>query len=309
VALAGLLALFAGSLVQLLPAGVAWMFQEQHGLLAVLTVLLGGALIGLFQGVLITRLRLQPFIVTLCGLFIWRGLAYWLALPDPVAPLRGLARFLTLGHAFADSPVNSGSAGTVVLKDLGERFPGLDALASGFPPRLDMLDFPPFSWFSLMPERFWLLLGLAAIGFVLLHLSVYGRYLFAVGANEQAARYAGIDTDYYKVLAYMLCSTLAALGGVLQMLELKSTQPSTTGLSYELYAITGAVLGGCSLRGGEGTIIGMLLGTTVLPLLNNLITLSGLPGDLEFLIIGLALLSGTILDELLKRRGAKRGRV
>ena len=88
--------------------------------------------------------------------------------------------------------------------------------------------------------------------------------------------------------------------------EVGSAQPSTTGLSYELYAITGAVLGGCSLRGGEGTVVGMLLGTAVLPLLYNFITLSGLPSELEFLIVGLALLLGTILDELLKRRGKTR---
>jgi ribose transport system permease protein len=263
--------------------------------LAVTLVLAGGAFIGLVHGLLITRLRLQPFIVTLCGLFIWRGMAYWLALPDPMAPLRGLARFLTFGYAFADAPVNPGSAGTVGIGSISKEIAALVYLSTGK--------------LHVTPVRLLLMVALFTLFGILLHRSVYGRYLFAVGANEQAARYAGIRADRSKVLAYVLCSMLGALAGMLQLLELKTVQPSNAGQFYELYAITGAVLGGCSLRGGEGTVLGMLLGTAVLPLLRNLINLSGLPDDLEFFVIGLALLAGTILDELLKRRAASRGRI
>jgi len=261
--------------------------------LAVLAVLAGTAVIGLFHGVLVTRLQLQPFIVTLCGLFIYRGLAYWLALPDPGAPLRGLVRFVTLGAVFGDMPLQQGSAGNVGIGAVSASMPTLMYLAN--------------DKFLNVPIRFWLLLGLAAVAAVVLHLSVYGRYLYAIGSNEQAARYAGIPTDRYKVIAYVTCAMLAGLGGILQMLELKSFGPSTAGVSYELYAITGAVLGGCSLRGGEGTVVGILLGTAVLPLLRNLINFSGIPDDLEFTVIGFALLLGTISDELLKRRAARRG--
>jgi ribose transport system permease protein len=164
---------------------------------------------------------------------------------------------------------------------------------------------PVLEWFRYVPFRLILLLVLAGALAVLMHASVYGRYLFAVGANEQAARYAGIRTDRYKVFAYVLCSMLAALGGMLEVLDLKTSSPSSTGQNYELYAITGAVLGGCSLRGGEGTILGILLGTAVLPLLRTLCN-TYLPSDLEYLVIGLALLAGTIADELVKRRGQRR---
>jgi ribose transport system permease protein len=148
-----------------------------------------------------------------------------------------------------------------------------------------------------------LLLLLAALAGLVLHGSVYGRYLFALGYNEQAARYAGIATDRYKILAYVGCSSLAGLGGVLFLLEVRTAQPTSAGSLLELYAITGAVLGGCSLRGGEGTIPGILLGAAVLPLLQQICNFSPYIGsNLEYTVIGAVLLVGTIADELLKRR-------
>jgi ribose transport system permease protein len=306
-AVAGTLAALAGAGLYLVPLLLALGLGGQPDLFAVMTVLLGTALIGLFHGLLITKLKLQPFIVTLCGLFVWRGLALWLALPDQLAPLRGLARFLTLGRAYAGVAIDPGSATTVGIGDKSEELSGLIRLSIGYP-HLAFLDgIPGLGWINLVPLRLWLLLLVAGLFALLLHASVYGRYLFAVGANEQAARYAGIPADRYKVLAYVLCSLMAGLAGILQFLELQTASPSGAGQFYELYAITGAVLGGCSLRGGEGTVLGMLLGAAVLPLLRNLQNFSNLPDDLEFLVIGFALLLGTIIDELLKRRAARSG--
>jgi ribose transport system permease protein len=280
-------------------------------LLAVLTVLGGAVLIGLFHGGLITQLRLQPFVVTLCGLFIYRGLAYWVALPDPGEPLRALIRFLSLGTLHHDVPLQQGSAANVGISGVRNEIPGLLYLSTGYPEFPVLAKIPVighvFTWLTYVPIRFWLLLLVAAIAATILHLSVYGRYLYAIGSNEQAARYAGIATDRYKIAAYVVCALTAALGGMMQMLELETASPSSIGQWYELYAITGAVLGGCSLRGGEGTVLGILLGTAVLPLLRNLINFSGIPDDLEFTVIGVALLIGTIADELLKRRAARRG--
>jgi ribose transport system permease protein len=82
-----------------------------------------------------------------------------------------------------------------------------------------------------------------------------------------------------------------------------SVQPSTTGSFFELYAIAGAVLGGCSLRGGEGNVAGILVGTAILMLLPNLVNMWGIPSALEYTVIGTALLCGAILDELMRRRG------
>jgi ribose transport system permease protein len=222
-----------------------------------LAVVLASSVVGLCHGLLITKIRLQPFLVTLCGLFMYRGLARWVSKTSVGLPDR----------------------------------PEVDALR-----RLIVS-----GTFLGVANLLWLLLILAALLAVFLHGSVYGRYLYAIGYNEQAARYAGIATDRHKILAYVLCSTLAGLGGVLFLLEYRNATPSSAGSLLELYAITGAVLGGCSLRGGEGTIPGMLLGAAVLPLLQQICTFSPYIGsDLEYTVIGAALLLGTVANEVLK---------
>jgi ribose transport system permease protein len=229
-------------------------------LLAMPIVLAVGAAIGAVNGLLVTRLKLQAFVVTLCGLFIYRGLARWLA---------------------NDS-----------IKGLGGQFEEWKTVLAG-----RLLGVP----MSLV-----VLLVLMALATVFLHFSVYGRYLYAIGSNETAARYSGIATDRYKVLAYVLCSGLAALFGILELMQNNSAQPSTAGEFYELYAIAGAVLGGCSLRGGEGTVLGMFIGTSILWLLPNFNNMMGISSTLEKIVIGSALLLGAILDEVLRRRGAVR---
>jgi ribose transport system permease protein len=153
-----------------------------------------------------------------------------------------------------------------------------------------------------LPHILLLMLLLAAVLGLLLHGSVYGRYWYAIGNNEQAAQYAGVRTRRYKIAAYVICSTLAGLAGVLFLLYYRNATPSSAGSLLELYAITGAVLGGCSLRGGEGNIVGMVLGAAVLPLLAQICNLSPYIGsDLEYTVIGGALLLGTIGNELIDR--------
>lgn len=228
--------------------------------LGMLIVLLAGAVIGIINGLLVTRLRLQAFVVTLCGLFIYRGLARWLA--------------------------------NDAIKGMGGEFEEYKKVLAG-------------ELFGV-PMSFVVLLGLMALVTVFLHFSVYGRYLYAIGSNEKAARYSGIATDRYKVLAYVLCSTFAALFAILELMENNSAKPSTTGEFYELYAIAGAVLGGCSLRGGEGTVCGIFIGTAILWLLPNFNNMMGISSTLEKIVIGSALLLGAVLDELLRRRSAVR---
>lgn len=268
-ALAGLSAVLFGLLLRpnssWLAAYVPGLAQGYSAPVAAGIVIVLGALVGLFHGLLVTGLRLQPFLVTLCGLFMYRGLARWVSDEKSVA---------------LPSVVGEGLRGDVAgLRTL---------LVSGTPLHV--------------PNMLLLLLAIAAVLAVVLHASVLGRYLHAIGYNEQAARYAGIPTGRYKVLAYVLCSTLAALGGVLMLLENSSVLPSSSGNLLELYAITGAVLGGCSLRGGEGTIPGMLLGAAILPILNQICNFSSKIGStLEYTVVGAALLLGTIGDELIKR--------
>jgi ribose transport system permease protein len=287
VIIAGGIDLSIGSVVGLSAASLGVLLERQVPPLPALAIVLAGAvLIGLFQGLLITKLRLQPFIVTLCGLFIFRGAAQLVTLIDYRA--LGL-RFNTFFQS--TEPILKGSSKTVGI--------GRNPEVAGY------VHWITGKWLGV-PMTFWLLLLVAAAMYVLLQRTVYGRYLYAIGYNEQAARYAGIRTDRYKLLAYILCSALAGVRGMIDLFDVGTVSPSSTGSWYELYAITGAVLGGCSLRGGEGTVLGILLGTAVLPLLNNLCIFAGVPSDLEFMVIGIALLLGTIADEVLKRRAAKR---
>jgi len=219
--------------------------------------------IGLFHGLLITRLRLPPFVVTLCGLLLYRGIT------------RGFTRDQTVGF--------------------GAEFKGLRLLSTGEIP------IPFVSGFSI-PAPWIFLLGVAIAAGVFLNRTVYGRHLLALGSNEQAARFSGINTGRMTMLAYVISSSLAGLGGLLFVLDVNSAQPVDFGNFYELYAIAAAVLGGCSLRGGEGTIVGVIVGAALMQVLRNMITLVTTHNNIEFAIIGAVILSGVVADELVRRR-------
>jgi ribose transport system permease protein len=149
-------------------------------------------------------------------------------------------------------------------------------------------------------------LGVVAIvAAVFLNRTIFGRYLLALGRNPQAATYSGIPTERMTVLAYVVSSGLAGLGGVLFVLDVNSAQPVDFGNFYELYAIAAAVLGGCSLRGGEGSIAGVLVGATLMQVLRNMITLVTTRNNVEFAIIGAVILVGVIADEIARRIAAR----
>jgi ribose transport system permease protein len=137
---------------------------------------------------------------------------------------------------------------------------------------------------------------------VVLHRSVYGRYLFAVGRNEMAARYSGINSNLIIASAYVILGALVGIAGIVFAFYTNSISPSSHGNFFELYGIAAAVLGGCSLRGGEGSIIGILIGTALLQVLQNLVNLLGIPSSLNFAVMGGVILIGVIADQLLQRR-------
>ncbi|HTU22517.1 MAG TPA: ABC transporter permease [Gemmataceae bacterium] len=245
-----------GSLVGLSAVAFGYLMNERHWqpTLAALIVVAGSVVIGLFHGLLVTALRLQPFLVTLCGLFMYRGLARRLSSTTVILPYESAQPQAEWLRSLLVSDTTLG-----------------------------------------LPHVLWLLGLLAVFLAVVLHGSVYGRYWYAIGYNEQAARYAGIATQRYKIAAYIISSTCAGLGGVVFLLEYRSATPSDAGSLLELYAITGAVLGGCNLRGGEGTVPGMVLGTAVLPLLSQICTTSRyIRSELEYTVIGGALLLATV---------------
>jgi len=238
--------------------------------IAISIVFLIAACLGLIHGLLVTKVRLQPFVVTLCALLIYRGVSRWLTNDNP-------AGFGELQEVLG--PVASGRVGIL--------FRG-KAMVFG------------------IPIPFFLLTGIGLVASVFLGRTIWGRYMLALGRNEEAARFSGINTARVTLMAYVICTVLAALGGMLFALDSTSVSPSSFGNSYELYAIAAAVLGGCSLRGGEGSILGVIIGTAVMQVLNNLITLLKIPQSLEYTIIGAVILIGVLSDELVRRAAAKR---
>jgi ribose/xylose/arabinose/galactoside ABC-type transport system permease subunit len=159
---------------------------------------------------------------------------------------------------------------------------------------------------TMVPMPMLILIALSILASIFLNRTIYGRYLLALGRNEEAARYSGINTKRMTVVAYLLCALAAGLGGILFSLDVNSVQPSGFGNFYELYAIAAAVLGGCSLRGGEGNILGVVIGAAVMRVLYNAINILGISTQLEFAIIGMVILAGAIVDVVVKRIVAKR---
>ncbi len=154
---------------------------------------------------------------------------------------------------------------------------------------------------TMVPMPMLTLIALSILASIFLNRTIYGRYLLALGRNEEAARYSGINTKRMIVVAYVLCSLAAGLGGILFALDVNSVQPSGFGNFYELYAIAAAVLGGCSLRGGEGNILGVVIGAAVMRVLYNAINILGISTKLEFAIIGVVILAGAIVDVVVNR--------
>jgi ribose transport system permease protein len=244
-----------------------------HWAIALLIVVGLGMLMGLVHGLLITKAGLQPFIVTLCALLIYRGTA------------RYYSKDATVGFGFDSS------------------FPTLEWLTAGrseiFAPaaRLFGYDGPTIA----VPHSLIVLLVVATVAGLVLHRSVLGRYLFAIGKNEEAARHSGIATLRITVAAYVICCALVALDAILLAMYTRSISPAVHGNFYELYAIAAAVLGGFSLRGGEGSIAGVVLGTVLLQILQNLVNLLGIPSSLNFAVMGSVILVGVLADQQLSR--------
>ncbi|HVV01611.1 MAG TPA: ABC transporter permease, partial [Verrucomicrobiae bacterium] len=137
---------------------------------------------------------------------------------------------------------------------------------------------------------------------VILHRSVYGRHLFATGRAEEAARFSGINTRWIIASTYVISGLLAGTAAILFAFYTNSISPSTHGSFYELYGVAAAVLGGCSLSGGEGSVLGILLGTALLQVLSNLVNLLGIPSSLDLAVMGAVVLIGALADQLLRKK-------
>jgi ribose transport system permease protein len=257
--------LSVGSLVCLVGTLLPWLCVEQGWPwpAALSFLLLTAVLIGYFHGILVTKVRLQPFIATLCGLLLYRGL------------VRGITADQTQGF--------------------GTNFETLRALSLS---RFTFFDILPIA----IPQVVFFALFIAICSGILMNKMVFGIHLRSIGRSDSAAYYSGINTNKLRIIAYILSALLAGMSGFFFILDVNSAQPSDFGNFYELYAIAAAVLGGCSLKGGEWSISGILLGTALMQILRNAIVLLNIPTQLEFAIIGAVILIGVSCEGLWKRK-------
>ncbi len=225
--------------------------------------------VGLMQGLLITRLKLQPFIVTLGGMLL----------------IRGVSQTIVEGGSItlSDSPLLSLS-NKGMLEVAGE---------------------------PLIPYPFLIFAAVLAVAAYVLHFTVFGRYVYALGGNRDAAEYSGINVRRVETLTYVICAGLAGVAGVCYASYI-GQMSQQVGVAYEMYAIAAAVLGGCSLRGGEGTMLGILIGSAVMRVIDNGINMFQLKyqdadgiqriwrldPNWTFVIIGGVILVAVVLDQV-----------
>lgn len=234
-------------------------------------------LVGLVQGLLVTRLHLQPFIVTLGGMLLLRGVSQTIAGGGT----------LSLGGSELLKLANGG-----LFEHNGE---------------------------PLIPYPFLIFVGVIAVATYVLHFTVFGRYVYAIGGNRDAAEYSGINVKLVETITYLISAGLAGVAGVCYAAYI-GQMSQQVGIAYELYAIAAAVLGGCSLRGGEGTILGVIIGSAMMRIIDNGINMFQLPySDAEgirriwrldpnwtFIIIGGVILVAVILDQVVHIVQARR---
>lgn len=189
-----------------------------------------GAVFGLAHGLLITRGRIEPFIVTLGTLGIFRATLTWLS-----------------------------DGGAITLdNDLA------DAYAPVF-----------YGAFLGVPVPVWVFLLVAVVGAAILNRTAYGRYVQAVGSNEQVARYAAVDVDFTKLVTYVLLGACVGIATLLYVPRLGSASPGT-GLLWELEAIASVIVGGTALKGGSGSIVGTVVGAILLSVIGNILNLTSI---------------------------------
>jgi ribose transport system permease protein len=218
---------------------------------AVLTGLCVGGALGYFNGYMIVKLKIPPFVATLGMLSI----------------ARGLTRLWTGGFP---------------ITGLGESFA---FIGTGFDP---VIGFPIPVWISVI---------LVAAFTVLTAHTKLGRYIYAVGSNEQSSHLSGVNVNHIKLWVYILAGFLAAVGGILVTARLDSAQPNA-GTGYELDSIAAVVIGGTSLSGGRGTILGTVMGCLIIGILNNSLTLLNVSPNWQLVIKGVVILVAVAIDKM-----------
>ncbi|MEW6742041.1 MAG: ABC transporter permease [Planctomycetota bacterium] len=222
--------------------------------LAVIALVLGAGLaMGFLNGLIVTRGRLQPFVVTLATMLVFYG----------------LAKLVTGGPVIG---MSAAPAGFQVLA--GELFAGV---------RVPIVVF----------------LGSVVAGELVLRGTVFGRFVYAVGGNEVAARFAGVPVSSVKAWVYAISGLLSALAGVLHCAQYKQADPNV-GAGYELDAIAAVVIGGTNLMGGRGSVLGTMAGVLIVGIIDNILQINGIDPNLQKVIKGAIILGAALLQ---RRKG------
>lgn len=275
--IAGGIDLSAGSTVAFVTVCIAMLVKKVDPLLSEsvrdmkillpVALLLGigiGGLCGMINGVLIAGLRVVPFIITLGSYTIYRGFATWLA-----------------------------SSTTVYV-------PG-DIKPWWF---TQIMKIEPEPHWLVVAPAVWVLLGLSILLALALHYSLPGRYMYAIGSNEATARLCGINVPLIKVIVYTLGGLAMGLAGVLQFAYLGAIGDPTTAGGLELQVIAAVVIGGGSLSGGEGTVMGTLIGCLIMQVLKNGCVHAGIPNPSQDIIIGIIIVAAVTLDRLRRTKSS-----
>lgn len=234
-------------------------------IIAILAALVVGTALGMISGILVTKGRLQPFIATLITMTAYRGLAMIITDGKPVSKLA----------ASIDS-----KSGAFLFKALGK----------------GNLEFGPSSnpWFSIPIPVIILVIALVVFWFIL-HKTTFGRRVYATGSNAKCANLVGVNTSKTKIAVYAISGFLSALAGLIMISRLDSAQP-TLGSGYELDAIAAVALGGTSMSGGRGKIIGTFAGVLIIAVLNNGMNILGVNSYYQDVIKAIVILVAVLSD-------------
>ena len=286
-----------------------------------------GALLGYTIGFLVARVGIPSFVVTLAGFLAFQGLLLLLAgeggtirIDDPTVlaiqnnnmkPIISWAFFLGCSLLYVLSGLNRINSRRKLglkteLKALWAIKTGGLLLVSGLAVwalTVERSNNPKFISLKGIPDVVPLILGILVIGTFVLGRTAYGRHLYAVGGNAEAARRAGINVKGIRTSVFIICSSLSAVAGLLFASRQNSISPTTGGSSTLLYAVGAAVIGGTSLFGGKGKLRDAILGGLVVAVIDNGMGLLGYAAGIKFIVTGLVLLVSAGVDAL-PRKGA-----
>jgi len=309
-----------------LAAAIMAVLNVKHGwspYLAIAAAVAAGMAIGLFQGSVFTRFAVPSFVVTLAGLLAWPGAQLevlgetgTINLNDP--KILGLTNTFysdTVGWILALIAIVLYAALALrarqsrVAQDLSAPQLGLVVLRIGLVTVATLIAVWVLNDDRGVPLAALILVGFCLVFFYMTTRTTFGRHIFAVGGNAEAARRAGIHVTRVRVIVFMLASTMAAIGGIMAASRLLAVNQSSGAGDFLLLAIAGPVIAGTSLFGGRGSVWHALLGALVISSIANGMDLLALDSSVKFMVTGAVLLAAVVIDAIARRQRQAAGRV